>query len=202
MTITPEQVKNLREKTGVGMMLCKEALTETSGDTEKAILWLRQKGISIADGKIGKPTTNGRIGSYVHTGGRIGILIEVLCETDFLANSEEFQTLVHNLGMQVAACPSVSYVNVSDIPQEFVNSETQLEMSKDDLAKKPEAIRQRIVEGRVNKKLKEITLLSQPFIKDTSITIEELMKSFSAKVGENVLIKRFIRLDLGHEWRS
>jgi elongation factor Ts len=199
MTITPEQVKNLREKTGVGMMLCKEALTETSGDTEKAILWLRQKGISIADGKIGKPTTNGRIGSYVHTGGRIGILIEVLCETDFLANSEEFQTLVHNLGMQVAACPSVSYVNVSDISQEFVDSETQLEMSKDDLAKKPEAIRQRIVEGRVNKKLKEITLLAQPFIKDTSITIEELMKSFSAKVGENVLIKRFIRLDLGHE---
>ena len=202
MTITPEQVKNLREKTGVGMMLCKEALTETSGDTEKAILWLRQKGISIADGKIGKPTTNGRIGSYVHTGGRIGILIEVLCETDFLANSEEFQTLVHNLGMQVAACPSVLYVNVLDIPQEFVNSETQLEMSKDDLAKKPEAIRQRIVEGRVNKKLKEITLLTQPFIKDNSITIEELMKSFSAKVGENVLIKRFIRLDLGHEWRS
>jgi elongation factor Ts len=197
MTITSEQVKTLREKTGVGMMLCKEALTETSGELDKAILWLRQRGISLADGKIGKSTVNGRIGSYIHTGGRIGILIEVLCESDSVANSEEFQELVHNLGMQVAACPSVSYVSLSDIPLEFVDSETQLEMSKDDLAKKPEAIRQKIVEGRVNKKLKEVTLLSQPFVKDNTITIGDLVNTFSTKVGETVTIKRFVRLDLG-----
>lgn len=197
MTITTDQVKTLREKTGAGMMLCKEALQSSEGDQEKAILWLRQKGIALADGKIGRCTTEGAIGSYIHTGNRVGVLVEILCETDFVAKTTEFQELIRNIGMQIAACPNVQSISLDDIPQSFIDAETSLEMSKADLANKPEAIRQKIVEGRVGKKLKEVTLMSQPYVKDNTMTVEELIKNFSAHVGENIVIKRFVRFVLG-----
>jgi elongation factor Ts len=199
MTITSEQVKTLREKTGAGMMLCKEALQSSSGDQDGAILWLRQKGITLADGKIGRSTTEGAIGTYIHTGSRVGVMVEILCETDFVAKTPEFQELIRNIGMQIAACPNVQGICLDDIPQSFIDSETALEMSKADLANKPEAIRQKIVEGRVGKKLKEVTLMSQPYVKDPTITVETLVKNFSAQVGENIVVRRFVRFVLGED---
>jgi elongation factor Ts len=199
MTITTEQVKNLRVKTGAGMMLCKEALQSSSGDQDSAILWLRQKGITLADGKIGRSTTEGAIGTYIHTGSRVGVMVEILCETDFVAKTPEFQELIRNIGMQIAACPNVQSINLDDIPQSFIDSETDLEISKADLANKSEAIRQKIVEGRVGKKLKEVTLMSQPYVKDSTITVETLVKNFSAQVGENIIVRRFVRFVLGED---
>ena len=195
--ITSTQVKTLREKTGAGMMLCKKALEESSGDETKAIVWLRQKGISIADGKVGRPTTEGTVGAYIHTGGRIGVLVEVLCETDFVARSEGFQDLVRNLGMQIAACPSVSYISIEDIPDNIVESETSVEMGKADLASKPENIRAKIVEGRISKRLKEFCLMDQNYIKDSTITVEQYIKMTAGQFGENIKVKKFVRFNLG-----
>jgi len=188
-----ERIKELREKTGAGMMLCKEALEISSGDEDKAIIWLRQKGISIAEGNSSKQTDEGIIGSYIHTGGQIGVLIEVLCETDFVARSDEFQELVKNLGMQIAACPSVKYVSVDDVPEEIINTETEIESGKDDLSRKPEQIRSRIVEGRVAKRIGEMCLLTQPFVKDQSLTVNDYVKTISGKLKENIKIARFTK---------
>lgn len=196
MEVTTAQVKALRDKTGAGMMLCKEAL-RSSGSEEGAIIWLRQKGIAIADGKAGRSTSEGCIGSYIHTGGKIGVLVEVQCETDFVARSAEFQDLVRNLGMQVAACPTVSHVSISDLSEDIVTREKEIEMGKEDLASKPEAIREKIVEGRVAKRLKDFCLMEQPFIKDTSLTVEQYVKVIAGKVGENVRVAKFVRLNLG-----
>lgn len=197
MKITATQVKALRDKTGAAMMLCKQALQAAEGDEEGATVWLRQKGIAIADGKAGRATAEGCVGSYVHTGGKIGVLVEVQCETDFVARSPEFQEVVRNLGMQIAACPSVCYVSVDNIPSDDVDWERNVEMGKEDLASKPEAIRAKIVEGRVAKRLKEFCLMEQPFIKDGSLTVEQYVKEFSGKVGENVRVANFVRLCLG-----
>lgn len=194
--ITSNLIKNLREKTGAGMMLCKEALIACEGDLEKSILWLRQKGITIANGKIGRPTTEGLVGSYIHTG-RIGVLVEVLCETDFVARTKDFEDLVHTLGMQIAACPNVLYVDIQDIPNSFIETENELENSKPDIINKPSQIREKIVEGRLNKKFKDITLMNQSYIRDNTLTISDLVKNFSAKVGENIVIKKFVRFVLG-----
>ncbi len=193
---TIEQIKELRQKTGAGMMHCKEALAANSDDESRAIIWLRQKGISIADGNSGRQTTEGTIGSYIHTGGRVGVLIEVLCETDFVARSEEFQELVRNLGMQVAAYPAVSYVSVEDIPSEISEKEAQIEMGKNDLAAKPDAIKTKIVEGRVSKRLKEMCLMSQVFVKDNTLTVEEYVKSVAGSLKENIRVSKFVRFTL------
>jgi elongation factor Ts len=194
---TIEQIKDLRVKTGAGMMLCKEALEVNSDDESKAIIWLRQKGISIADGKSGRQTNEGTIGSYIHTGGKVGVLIEVLCETDFVSRSDEFQELVRNLGMQIAAYPAVSYVSVEDIPSAISESETEIEMGKNDLASKPEAIKSKIVEGRVAKRLKEMCLLNQSFVKDNTLTVEDYLKGVSGKLQENIKVTKFVRFTLG-----
>lgn len=196
MEVVAAQVKTLRDKTGAGMMLCKQAL-QASRSEEDAIVWLRQKGISIADGKASRATTEGSVGSYVHTGGKIGVLVEVQCETDFVARSVEFQELVRNLGMQIAACPSVSYVSVDDVPVEVKEKETEIEMGKEDLMTKPEVMRSKIVEGRVSKRLKEFCLLEQVFVKDNSLTVDQYVKTFAGKVGENVKVAKFVRLTLG-----
>ena len=197
MEITATQVKALRDKTGAAMMLCKQALQAAEGDEEGATVWLRQKGIAIADGKAGRATAEGCIASYVHTGGKIGVLVEVQCETDFVARSPEFQEVVRNLGMQIAACPSVCYVSVDNVPPDVAEKEGEIERGKQDLASKPEAIRAKIVEGRVAKRLKEFCLMEQPFIKDGSLTVEQYVKEFSGKVGENVKVVNFVRLTLG-----
>ena len=195
--ISAQVVKELREKTGAGMMDCKKALKENNGDMAKATEWLRQKGITSADKKAGRVAAEGLIGQYIHTGGRVGVLVEVNCETDFVARREEFQTLVRNVAMQIAACPNVEYVKVEDIPAEIVQKEKEIEMGRDDLAKKPDNIKEKIVQGRIDKRLKEITLMDQPYIKDQSITVEELVKQSVGALGENIQVRRFARFVLG-----
>jgi len=195
--VSAKLVKELREKTGAGMMDCKKALTETGGDMEKAAEWLRQKGISSAEKKAGKVAAEGLVGSYIHTGGRVGVLVEVNCQTDFVARNEEFQDLVKNIAMQIAACPNVEYVSTGDIPEAMVQKEKEIEMGREDLASKPENIREKIVEGRIGKRLQELSLLDQPYIRDQSITVEELVKTTSGQLGEKIQVRRFSRFVLG-----
>jgi elongation factor Ts len=195
--ISAKLVKELRDKTSVGMMDCKKALQETNGDIEKAIEWLRQKGIAGADKKSGRVAAEGLVDSYIHTGGRIGVLVEVNCETDFVARGEAFQSLVRNIAMQIAACPNVEYVKVSDVPAEFAQKEKEIEMGRDDLASKPENIREKIVVGRIEKRLKELCLMDQAYIKDPNITVEDLIKQTIAQLGENIQVRRFTRFVLG-----
>lgn len=195
--ITAKMVGELRQKTGAGMMDCKKALSESSGDMEKAAEWLRQKGISSAEKKSGKTVAEGLVGSYIHTGGRVGVLVEVNCQTDFVARNEAFQSLVRNIAMQVAACPNVEYVKVSDIPAAIADKEKEIEMGRDDLSGKPDNIKEKIVVGRIEKRLKELCLIEQPYIRDQSITVEELVKQHVAQLGENIQVRRFVRFVLG-----
>ncbi|MEM6433536.1 MAG: translation elongation factor Ts [Cyanobacteria bacterium P01_D01_bin.115] len=195
--ISAKLVKELREKTGAGMMNCKKALTESGGDLEKAIEWLRKKGIASAAKKEGRVAAEGLVHSYIHTGGRVGVLVEINCETDFVARREEFKGLAQDIAMQIAACPNVEYVKVEDVPQDMIQSEKAVEMGRDDLASKPENIREKIVQGRIDKRLKELSLVDQPFIKDQNITVAELVKQLVAQLGENIQVRRFTRFVLG-----
>ncbi len=195
--ITAKLVKDLRDKTGAGMMDCKKALNETNGNLDKAIEWLRKKGIASAEKKSGRVAAEGAIGSYIHTGSRVGVLLELNCETDFVARGEIFQSLLKDISMQVAACPNVEYVSVEDVPQDVVEKEKLIEMGRDDLANKPEQIREKIVEGRIAKRLKELVLLDQPYIKDSALTVEQLVKQTAGKIGENIKVRRFTRYTLG-----
>jgi len=195
--ITAKLVKELRDKTSAGMMDCKKALVENKGDMDKSIEWLRQKGIASAEKKSGRVAAEGAVGSYIHTGARVGVLIEVNCETDFVARGDLFQGLLRDLSMQVAACPSVEYVSVDQIPESISNKEKEIEMGRDDLSGKPDQIKAKIVEGRIGKRLKEMALLEQPFIKDSSINVEELVKQVAGKIGENIRVRRFTRYTLG-----
>ena len=195
--ITAKLVKDLRDKTGAGMMDCKKALAESDADVTKAIEWLRQKGISSAEKKSGRVAAEGAIGSYIHTGARVGVLLELNCETDFVARGELFQGLLRDVAMQIAACSNVDFVSVADIPKDIVDNEKSIEMGRDDLEGKPEQIKTKIVEGRIAKRLKELALLEQPFIRDSSITVEELVKQVAGQIGENVKIRRFTRYTLG-----
>jgi len=195
--ITAKLVKDLRDKTGAGMMDCKKALNETDGNVEKALEWLRKKGIASAEKKSGRVAAEGSIGSYIHTGSRVGVLLELNCETDFVARGDIFQALLKDVSMQVAACPNVEYVSIDEIPKDVVNKEKQIEMGRDDLSGKPENIKEKIVEGRIAKRLNELVLLSQPYIKDSSLTVEDLVKQAAAKIGENIKVRRFTRYTLG-----
>ena len=195
--ITAKLVKDLRDKTGAGMMDCKKALNETDGNVEKALEWLRKKGIASAEKKSGRIATEGSIGSYIHTGSRVGVLLELNCETDFVARGDIFQSLLKDVSMQVAACPNVEYVSIDEIPSDVVEKEKQIEMGRDDLSGKPEQIKEKIVEGRIAKRLNELVLLSQPYIKDSSLTVEDLVKQAAAKIGENIKVRRFTRYTLG-----
>ncbi|WP_269623062.1 translation elongation factor Ts [Prochlorococcus marinus] len=195
--ITAKLVKDLRDKTGAGMMDCKKALAENNADMTKAIEWLRQKGISSAEKKSGRIAAEGAIGSYIHTGARVGVLLELNCETDFVARGELFQGLLKDVAMQVAACPNIEYVTVDEIPNDIVEKEKLIEMGRDDLSGKPEQIKAKIVEGRIGKRLKELALMEQPFIRDSSITVEQLVKQVAGQIGENVKIRRFTRYTLG-----
>jgi elongation factor Ts len=178
-------------------MDCKKALQEANGDFEKAEEALKKKGLAIADKKASRIATEGIVEAYIHMGGKLGVLVEVNCETDFVARRAEFQELARNIAMQIAACPQVQYINGADIPPEVAEKEKKTEMAKDDLGNKPQDIKEKIVEGRIQKKLKEMVLVDQPFIKDSSITIEELVKQNIAAIGENIQIRRFERFVLG-----
>ncbi|CDP03297.1 unnamed protein product [Coffea canephora] len=197
-TISPALVKQLREETGAGMMDCKKALSEMGGDLEKAQEYLRKKGLSSAEKKYSRLAAEGRIGSYIHDS-RIGVLIEVNCETDFVGRGEIFKELVDDLAMQVVASPQVQCVSVEDIPATIVNKEKELEMQREDLQSKPENIREKIVEGRVSKRLGELALLEQPFIKNDSMLVKDLVKQTVASLGENIKVRRFVRFTLGEE---
>jgi elongation factor Ts len=195
--ISAKLVKDLRDKTGAGMMDCKKALAESNGDLTKASEWLRQKGIATAEKKAGRTAAEGAVGSYIHTGARVGVLVEVNCETDFVARGEIFQELVRNVAMQIAACPNVEYVTTDQIPEQVVEREKTIEMGRDDLDGKPELMKAKIVEGRIGKRLKELALLDQPFIRDSALTLGEMVKQTAGKTGENIQVRRFTRYTLG-----
>ncbi|CAI0390100.1 unnamed protein product [Linum tenue] len=197
-TVSAALVKQLREETGAGMMDCKKALAETGGDLEKAQDYLRKKGLSSADKKSSRLAAEGRIGSYIHDS-RIGVLIEVNCETDFVGRGDIFKELVDDLAMQVVACPQVQFVSTEDVPKSIVEKEKELEMQREDLQSKPENIREKIVEGRISKRLGELALLEQPFIKDDKLLVKDLVKQTVASLGENIKVRRFVRFTLGDE---
>lgn len=195
--ISPESIKDLRNKTGAGMTDCKKALEAANGDIDIAIEALRKKGLATADKKSSRPAAEGLIESYIHAGSRIGVLLEINCETDFVARQPQFQQLAKDISMQIAACQSVFYVSKNDIPQNLIDYEQTLESQKDDLINKPNEIKYKIAKGRVEKRLKELSLMDQSFIKDQNITIEELVKQHISLLGENIKIRRFERFLLG-----
>jgi elongation factor Ts len=195
--ISAKVVKELREKTGAGMMDCKKALVESDGDVEKATDYLRKKGLASAGKKAGRVAAEGLVGSYIHFGGQIGVLVEVNCETDFVARNEEFKALVQDIAKQIAACPNISYVQVDEIPADFVARERAIALESDTLKGKPEGVKEKIVQGKVDKVMQELCLLNQPYIKDQSITVEELIKQSISKLGENIQVRRFSRFVLG-----
>ncbi len=195
--ITTQQVQELRARTGAGIKDCKKALQESDGDAVKAAEYLRQKGLASAVKKASRAATEGIVHSYIHFGARIGVLVEVNCETDFVARREELKELADNVAKQIAACPNVEYVSTADVPKAFVDKEREIESGKEDLANKPEAIREKILEGRIDKRLKELALLDQPYIKDQSITVDELVKLTASKLSENIKVRRFVRFVVG-----
>ncbi|KAH9763322.1 polyprotein of EF-Ts [Citrus sinensis] len=201
VAVSAALVKQLREETGAGMMDCKKALSETRGDLEKAQEYLRKKGLSSADKKSGRLTAEGRIGSYIHDS-RIGVLIEVNCEIDFVGRSEKFKELVDDLAMQVVACPQVQFISIEDILEDIINKEKEIEMQREDLISKPENIRERIIEGRIIKRLGELALSEQPFIKDDSVLVKDLVKQTVAAIGENIKVRRFVRFTLGETYEE
>jgi elongation factor Ts len=197
MNITSEQIKSLREKTGAGMLNCKNALVENNGDFEKAINFLRQKGLASAEKKSTRKTQQGIITSYIHTGSKIGVLIELNCETDFVARRVEFQTLARNLAMQIASSNSVQYISLKDIPQDVWDEELKIEQQREDLLNKPESIRESISKGRVEKTLKTFTLLNQSCLRDPDLTVEDYIKNHVSLLGENIQIGKFTKFVLG-----
>ena len=197
MDISAEQIKKLREKTGAGMLNCKNALMENQGDFEKAMAFLRQKGLASAEKKLTRSTKQGIITSYIHTGSKVGILLELNCETDFVARRTEFQNLAKTLAMQVAASSAVNYVSLKDIPESLWESETRIEGEREDLKSKPENIRQSILKGRVEKTLKTFTLLNQSCIRDPDLTVEDYIKNHVSLLGENIQIARFCKFIVG-----
>jgi len=199
MNITSEQIKLLREKTGAGMLNCKNALVETQGDFEKAIHFLRQKGLASAEKKLSRTTKQGIVTSYIHTGSKIGVLLELNCETDFVARRVEFQNLARNLAMQIAAGEAISYITLKDIPQQVWDSEIAIEAEREDLQNKPANIRESILKGRVEKNLKNFTLLNQSCIRDPDLTVEEYIKNHVSLLGENIQINRFTKFIIGSE---
>nr|YP_010902474.1 translation elongation factor Ts [Hypnea nidifica]WCH54329.1 translation elongation factor Ts [Hypnea nidifica] len=195
--ISAKFVQELRNKTGAGMMDCKKALQSSDGDMQLAIQALRKKGLALAEKKANRIAVEGIIESYIHAGSRIGVLVEINCETDFVARRSEFQTLAKDLAMQIVASPSVKYVSIDQIDNSVIEFETRIESEKEDLLNKPINIKEKIVAGRIKKRLKEMSLMNQPFIKNTDISIEELIKQHIALLGENIKVRRFQKFLLG-----
>jgi elongation factor Ts len=196
MAITAEMVKELREKTGAGVMDCKKALGESEGDLEKAIDYLRQKGLSDAAKRTGRTASEGSVGSYIHPGGKIGVLLEVNCESDFVARTEEFQTLVKDLCMHIAAA-NPQYLRREDVPEAVIEREKNIYIAQAKEGGKPERIVERIVQGKLEKFFQDICLLEQRFVKDPDIAVGDLVSGKIAKLGENIVIRRFQRYQLG-----
>ena len=196
--ISAATVKSLRDKTGAGMMDCKKALTECAGDEEKAVAWLREKGLAKAQKRADRATSEGTIGHYIHSNGKLGVLVEIKCETDFVARSDRFQEFAKNVAMQIAAANPVC-LSFEEVPADLLAREKEIYKHQAMEEGKPEAIAEKIVEGRIKKLYKEICLLEQPFIKDDKVSIQDLMNELIGVIGENVQIGRFTRMTLGEE---
>lgn len=196
MAVTAEQVKKLRDKTGLGMMQCKHALVQADGDMEKATEILRKQGLETAARKAGRRAGEGRIGHYVHSNDKIGVLVELRCETDFVAKSDEFRRLLHDLCMQVAASAPKA-VSREDLPADLLEKEREVYRAQ--FADKPEAIREKIVEGKLAAFYKQACLLEQPFIRDPNITVQDRINESLAKLKENLVVRRFVRLEVGED---
>jgi elongation factor Ts len=194
--VSAEQIKELREKTGAGIMDCKKALTETDGDYEKAIIFLREKGLASAAKKSGRVASEGVVGSYIHMGGKIGVLVEVNCETDFVAKNQDFQNFVKDIAMHIAAS-NPTYLSKEDVPSSELESEKEILKAQAINEGKKEAIVDKIVEGRISKLYKDICLLEQPFVKDPDVTVEQKLKELISTIGENIVIRRFSRFQMG-----
>ena len=198
MPITADQVKQLREMTGAGMMECKKALAETAGDLDKAVDALRKSGAAKAEQRAGRAASEGRVDTYIHPGNRVGVLIEVNCETDFVARTDEFGELVRNLAMQVAAA-GAEYVRREEVPAERVARERAILAAQVESQGKPAAIVEKIIDGKLNKFFAEVCLLDQPFIRDDKRTVAEIVQDAITKTGENIVVRRFARFRLGQE---
>jgi len=196
MEISADVVKKLREKTGVGLMDCKEALRAADGDMEKAVDFLREKGLAKLAKRTGRAATEGSISSYIHTGGKVGAMAEVNCETDFVAKTDEFQAFVKDVVMQITAS-NPSYIRREDIPSEVLEREKTIYRNQARDSGKPEKILDKIAEGKLEKFYQEVCLMEQSFIKNTDITIKELLEELVTKLGENIVIRRFARFQLG-----
>lgn len=196
MMITAEMVKELRTLTGAGMMDCKKALLETGGDKEKAINFLREKGLAKAAKRAGRIAAQGVVDSYIHLGGKVGVMVEVNCETDFVARNEEFRAFARDICLQVAAT-NPAYLSREDVPEEVIENEKEILRRQAANEGKPEKIIDKIVNGRIEKFFQENCLLEQPFIKDQDKTVKDLLTEKIAKIGENIIIRRFVRFEMG-----
>ena len=196
MTISTSIIKELREKTGVGIMDCKAALLECDGDISKAIDHLRKKGIATAKKRGGRATSQGQVQSYIHAGGKIGVLVEVNCETDFTGMTEDFTSFVKDIAIQVAATNPVA-IDRERVPEDVLEKEKEIYASQAKASGKPEKIIEKIVEGKLKKFFSEECLLEQPFVKNSDITIQNLLNELIAKTGENIVVRRFVRFQLG-----
>lgn len=196
MAISAKLVKELREKTGSGMMDCKKALVETDGDLEKAIDFLRKKGLASAGKKAGRIASEGAVGSYIHMGGRVGVLIEVNCETDFVGKTDKFQQLVKDLAMQVAASKP-EFVREEEVPSDKLERESVIYREQALAEGKPEKIVDKIIQGRIKKYYNQVCLLNQPYIKDDSKTVQDIVNEAIAEIGENIQVRRFTRYEMG-----
>ena len=198
VTITADQVRQLREQTGAGMMECKKALQESAGDFDKAVDVLRKAGIARAEKRGGRDAAEGLVESYIHPGNRVGVLIEVNCETDFVARTDEFRDLVRNLAMQAAA-GGADYVRRDEVPAERVAKEKEIFVAQMEAQGKPANVIEKIVQGKIDKFFSEICLVEQPYIRDDKVTVGDLIKQSASKTGENVVVRRFVRFKLGQE---
>ena len=194
--ITAALVKDLRERTGAGMMECKKALVATNGDMGEAEVWLRKQGIASASKKASRATKQGLIGSYIHAGGQLGVMVEVNCESDFVARTDDFKEMVHDIAMHVAAADP-RYLRREEVPAEVLEKEKEIARERARNEGKPDKVLDRIVEGRLTKFYEEVCLLEQPFVKEATLTIEQLVKTKIAKLGENISIARFVRFKVG-----
>jgi len=198
MEIPIEKIKELRERTGAGVLDCKKAMESSEGDIDKAIQQLRKQGIAKAEKKLMRKTEEGTIESYIHPGARLGVLLELNCETDFVANTDDFKKLSRNIAMQIAASNPIA-ISRDDVSDNIIQREESIYKTQMENSGKSESIIKKIVEGKVNKFYKEVCLLEQPFVKDSNMSVEEYIKTFIGKLGENITIKRFARFRIGEE---
>ena len=195
-TISATMVKQLREKTGAGMMDCKQALVECDADIDKAVDFLRKKGLATAQKRAGRAMTEGTVQSYIHMGGKLGVLVEVNCETDFVAKNEDFVVFANNIAMHIAATNPLG-MRAEDVPEETVQREREIYQAQALETGKPENVIAKIVDGKMNKFFKENCLLNQPYVRDPDLTVEDVLNELIAKIGENITIRRFVRFQAG-----